>query len=102
MIWSRVPKIDFVGKKMLEVGVWDAICTYNDGCISRLNVLKKCGVRDVGKNTVGAMKAADELRIKKAEIAVKQLTKEARTERRRKRLKLDSKDNDKHYQPGGF
>lgn len=88
--------------KMLEVGVWDAVCTYNDGCVSRLKVLRKCGVKDIGKNTVTAMKSADDLRVKKAEIAIKQLTKEARIERRRKRLKLDSKDNEKDYRPGGF
>jgi hypothetical protein len=102
VIWSRVPKTNFVGKKMLKLGVWDAVCTYNDGAISRLHVLKECGVSDVGKNTVAAMKAVDELRVKKAEIAVLQLTKEARTERRKKRLMLDSKDSDKHYQAGGF
>lgn len=70
--------------------------------MSRLKVLRKCGVKDIGKNTVTAMKSADDLRVKKAEIAIKQLTKEARIERTRKRLKLDRKDNEKDYQPGGF
>lgn len=102
VVWSRVPKNNFVGKKMLEVGVWDAVCTFNDGCASRLHVLKKLGVKDMGKNTVAAMKAADDLRVKKAEIAVKLLTKEARIERRRKKLKLVDKESEKYYKPGGF
>lgn len=102
VVWSRIPQNNFVGREMLEMGVWEAVCTFNDGSVSRLKVLKECGVEDTGLNTETAMVAADNLRVKKAEIAVKLLTKEARTARRRTKLKLDSVENDKDYQAGGF
>lgn len=50
VVWSRIPKNNFVGKELLEMGVWDAVITYNDGCVSRLQVLRDCGVPDIGKN----------------------------------------------------
>lgn len=48
------------------------------------------------------MITADNLRVKKSEIAGKLLTKEARTAMRRKTVKLDSAENDKDYQVGGL
>lgn len=52
-------------------------------------------VKYVGKNTVAAVKATHDFRVRTAEIAVKQLTKEARTERRRKRLNMDIQNSPK-------
>jgi hypothetical protein len=102
VVWSRVPKNTFVGKETLDLGVWDAVCTYNDGCVSRLSVLKQCGIKDIGKNTEAAMNDTDILRIKKAQIAAQQVTKEARTARRRRRLMLNDPDEEQDYIPGGF
>lgn len=69
------------------MGVWEAVCTFHDGSVSRLKVLKESGVEDISLDTERAITAADNLRVKKAKIAVKLLTKEARTARRWKKLK---------------
>lgn len=31
--------------------VWEAFLTFNDGSVSRLKVLKECGVEDIGLST---------------------------------------------------
>lgn len=101
IVWSRIPKNVFVGRKTLEIGVFDAILTFNDGNLGRLQVLKGLGISDCGINTVEALKKADDIRLHKAHRAAQEATKEARIARRRKRLELDEID-DTQYFPGGF
>lgn len=101
IVWSRVPKNVFVGRKTLELGVYDAVITWNDGNIGRIEVMKQLGITDIGNNTVEALKSADESRIRKAELAAQLATKEARVKRRRKLLREEEVDNP-DYCPGGF
>lgn len=101
VVWSRVPKNVFVGRKTLEIGVFDAILTFNDGNVGRLHVLKELGVSDCGKNTVEALKKADDIRLRKAHRAAQEATKEGRIARRRKRLESEEVD-ESQYCPGGF
>ncbi|GFW75151.1 uncharacterized protein TNCV_448561 [Trichonephila clavipes] len=39
VVWSRVPKATFVQIETLPLGVYDAVCSFNDGNVSKL---KKC------------------------------------------------------------
>ena len=39
VVWTRIPKSTFVGKKTLEIGVWDSVITFNDGNVGRLRTV---------------------------------------------------------------
>lgn len=101
VVWTRVLKKVFVGRKTLEVGVFDALVTFNDGNIGRLEVLKELGFTDYGINTLEALKKADQERLRKSEISAKEMTKEARINKRRRRLE-DEDGGVSHYSPGAF
>lgn len=101
IIWSRIPKNNFVGRKTLELGVYDSIITFNDGNIGRIKLLKELGFTDYGVNTINALKSADEERVRKADRAAMDATKEARVARRRKRIVEDEGGED-FYSPGAF
>ena len=101
VIWSRIPKNTFVGRNTLELGVYDSLLTFNDGNIGRLKVFKELQFTDYGANTVAALRNADAERLRKAEQAAKEMTKESRIQKRRKRLLLDE-DKQKYYSPGAF
>lgn len=77
VIWSRVPKSTFVMKTTLELGVYEAIATFNKGYIVRCLILEKLGVSP-GNNLVRMMKQLDEVRIYKAEKAIDELEKKFR------------------------
>lgn len=101
LIWTRVPKTVFVGRKTLELGVYDAVLGFNEGNIGRINVLKSLGVK-IGQNTATIFKQLDDLRVMKSELAMENMTKEARTKRRRARLQENDAEEDEDYIPGGF
>ncbi|KAJ4425814.1 hypothetical protein ANN_27440 [Periplaneta americana] len=65
-IWERIPKTVFVGLKTLKQGVLDAVICFNDGCVSRLNVLESLGI-EVGPNTKTALYAIDKKRFEDGE-----------------------------------
>ncbi|GFW26900.1 integrase catalytic domain-containing protein [Trichonephila clavipes] len=44
IIWSRVPKATFVQIETLSLGVYDAVCSFNDSNVSKLKMLQKMGV----------------------------------------------------------
>ncbi|KAJ4429551.1 hypothetical protein ANN_21720 [Periplaneta americana] len=85
IVWYRVPKNVFVDMPTLELGVLDAVLTFNHRYTSRIQVLKNLGIQigyDIAKN----MANLDILRIRKAEIAVTNTTKEARSKKMRPAL----------------
>ncbi|GFU22401.1 uncharacterized protein TNCV_1264221 [Trichonephila clavipes] len=41
VVWSRVPKATFVQIETLSLGVYDAVCSFNDGNVSKLKCFKK-------------------------------------------------------------
>ncbi|GFY26678.1 uncharacterized protein TNCV_2880061 [Trichonephila clavipes] len=58
VIWSRVPKATFVRIETLSFGVYDAICSFNDGNVSKLKMLQKMGA-EPGEYSVSALKLLD-------------------------------------------
>ena len=98
---GKVVDVEVVGMSALELGVLDAVITFNDGYSGRLQVLEDLGLQ-IGFNTMKSMTALDKERIKKAEIAVSNMTKEARSKRRRAALGDQDREKDEDYQPGGF
>lgn len=77
VIWSSIPKGNFVGLNTLKIGVLYADITFNDGVMRRAKVLSEMGIVP-RLNAIAAFTKADGDRLKKAERAVLQLTKEAR------------------------
>ncbi|GFT99861.1 uncharacterized protein TNCV_749171 [Trichonephila clavipes] len=86
VIWSRVPKVTFVQIETLSLGVYDAVCSFNDGNVSKLKMLQKMGV-EPGEFSVSAMKLLDRERQMKAIYAFSGRSKKIRRDKRRKRKK---------------
>ncbi|GFW36045.1 uncharacterized protein TNCV_4929081 [Trichonephila clavipes] len=86
VVWSRVPKATFVQIETLSLGVYDAVCSFNDGNVSKLKMLQKMGV-DPGEFSVSAMKLLDRERLMKAIYAFSGRSKKIRKDKRRKRKK---------------
>ncbi|GFT64536.1 uncharacterized protein TNCV_649351 [Trichonephila clavipes] len=84
--WSRVPKATFVQIETLSLGVYDAVCSFNDGNVSKLKMLQKRGV-EPGEFSVSAMKLLDRERLMKAIYAFSGCSKKIRKDKRRKRKK---------------
>lgn len=58
LIWQRVPKEVFVHRDIFELGVYDAVSHFNDGCSAVIEILKSLNVNP-GKYTDLACKAED-------------------------------------------
>ncbi|GFS80505.1 uncharacterized protein TNCV_3178871 [Trichonephila clavipes] len=91
VVWSRVPKATFVQIETLSLGVYDAVCSFNDGNVSKLKMLQKMGV-EPGEFSVSAMKLLDRERPMKAIYAFsgrsKKIRKDKREEKERKKIIL--------------
>ncbi|GFT95724.1 uncharacterized protein TNCV_310991 [Trichonephila clavipes] len=104
VVWSRVPKATFVQIETLSLGVYDAVCSFNDGNVSKLKILQKMGV-EPGEFSVSAMKLLDRERLMKAIYAFSGRSKKIRKDNRRKRKKEDNIKKNKvktGYSAGSF
>lgn len=72
LIWTRIPKNIFVMKETLELGVYEAVASYNTGNLARLDILDNLGICP-GQQCVRTMKKLDEVRVKKAEKSIQEL-----------------------------
>lgn len=88
MIWSRIPKRVFVMKNTLELGVYEAVLCFNEGYISRCEVLRKLSIVP-GVNCVNVLKEFDKMRIKKADKAIDKIAKKCRQETALAKRKLE-------------
>ena len=66
MIWERVPKEVFVGRDILEFGMYDAIAHFNMGSQTVILVYEALGIES-GKYTREGCKFINAKRIEKAE-----------------------------------
>lgn len=92
IIWSRLPKANFIGKHTLDLGLWDAVISFNDGNVGRIKVLEELGVKDLGQYTIAALKTFDDTRMKQADRAAEDMTKEARIKKKRQNLVQEEKN----------
>lgn len=95
VIWTRIPKNSFVSLKTLELGVYEAVASYNDGHITKCKVLKTAGV-EPSKRTICAMKFLNTERIRRAENTISDFLRQAR---RKKQLRKRKLEEDKEEQP---
>ncbi|GFS87846.1 uncharacterized protein TNCV_4183491, partial [Trichonephila clavipes] len=84
VIWSRVPKATFVQIETLSLGIYDAVCSFNDGNVSKLKMLQKMGV-ELGEFSVSAMKLLDRERLMKAIYVFSGRSEKIRKDKRRKK-----------------
>ncbi|GFU56650.1 uncharacterized protein TNCV_3930461 [Trichonephila clavipes] len=104
VIWSRVPKVTFVQIETLSLGVYDAVCSFNDGNVLKLKMLQKMGV-EPGEFSVSAMKLLDRERLMKAIYAFSGRSKKIIKDKRRKRKIEDNIKKNKvktSYSEGSF
>lgn len=81
VVWERAPKNVFLGHQTLKICSLDAVLTFNDGNIARVNVLNYFGISP-GRYTVQGLRTLDLRRKYFADRAAQQATKEARQSRR--------------------
>lgn len=98
-IWERVPKSVFVSLLALNIGVKDAVITFNDGSLARVLVLREMGITP-GKNCWACLQRIDKERIYYANKAAELGTKEGRTKRRQENCRKEVEDEE--YNPGMF
>lgn len=102
VIWSRVPKKSFVTITTLALGTYDAIATFNDGNITKCNILKAVGIHP-SKRTVHAMKLLDCERVRRANAAINDYQRKARREARNLKRRLEEnfdEEEEPAYDPG--
>lgn len=103
VIWTRLPKRIFVGRSTLEMGVYDAVITFNDGAVGRLKVLQNLQMT-CSANTTKGLRYIDNIRIKESEKIEKDLHNNAANNKKKCRRKLTYKKEEeaKEYQAGAF
>lgn len=88
VIWSRIPKRTFVRLDTLKFGVYEAVLSFNDGYISKINLIEQLGLK-IGKNMVLAMLRLDRDRVRKSEKAATEMEKKIRLSRSVAKRKLE-------------
>jgi hypothetical protein len=103
VIWSRIPKKTFVGIDTLELGVYDAVASFNKGLITKCKVLEKFNFKP-GCNMVSILKSLDAERVYAAEKSISEYERKARRLKRLQRKKLEDQyeEETKEYEAGGF
>ncbi|GFX15078.1 hypothetical protein TNCV_4898451 [Trichonephila clavipes] len=80
------PKQHLKNMERLSLGVYDAVCSFNDGNVSKLKMLQKMGA-EPGEFSVGAMKLLDRERLMKAIYAFSGRSKKIRKDKEEKERK---------------
>ena len=104
MIWDRVPKATYIGKDLLDIGIYDAVIHFNNGAIAYQKVLQAMGI-EPGRFTAKHCQELDDSRMKSFQWKEKESSKTARRKLRAKRKSRDDKNKEKEgetYMPGDF
>lgn len=93
VIWTRIPKNNFVTMRTLEFGVYEAVASYNDGNITKCKVLSAMGL-EPGVRLISAMKLLDLERIRRAEKAISDFLRQARRQERLHKRRLEENEEE--------
>ncbi|GFT62169.1 uncharacterized protein TNCV_251911 [Trichonephila clavipes] len=85
----------------LSLGVYDAVCSFNDGNVSKLKMLQKMGV-EPGEFSVSAMKLLDRERLIKAIYAFSGRSKKIRKDKKEKKRKKEEDNIKKNKVKTGY
>ena len=98
VVWSRLAKTVFVCSDTLKLGVLDAVISFNEGELAKIQVLEQLGM-SVGTNTKFILKGIDQLRITKSEIELNNLT-QMRKQSAKRKLEMEDDPDDPEYGAG--
>ena len=87
-IWKLVPKHSFSGLAVLEIGVYIAVTSFNDGRAGILEVMKRFNIQP-GSSGVNWAKNADQERVLRSDKRAAESTLEARQAKRKKNYPQD-------------
>ncbi|GBM01349.1 hypothetical protein AVEN_135775-1 [Araneus ventricosus] len=99
-ICSRVPKSTFVQIEAISLGVYDSVCTFNEGSSAKLQILTNLGIQPA-EYTFYALKCLDKEKLLRAKYAFSQQSKERRKAKRHKRKREEAK-NKNNAQIAGY
>lgn len=88
VIWTRLPKKTFVMRTALELGVYEAVASFNNGNITKCKILNHLGMLP-GNKCIDWCKKADEARIRKADKAIDEIEKKCRQARQKAKKRLE-------------
>ncbi len=98
VIWKRIPKNIFVWLKTLKFGTYEAVACFNNGSITKCQILSKLNLQP-GINCINAMKKIDNARIHKSNF--EKLHEDARKESRQSRHGQEEKEEENaEYESG--
>ncbi|KAK3933236.1 Large tegument protein deneddylase [Frankliniella fusca] len=100
LVWLGCPKVRFFGKKTVDIAAAEGILQFNDGCRSKIKVLREMGVQP-GNSCINWAITEDKSRVLQAQIRAKAATKEARVAHLKKKKLLEQQKEDDSYVPGG-
>ena len=100
VVWSRIPKRLFCGKRRFTISLCDAVSQFNDGAKGRKNLLKTLNLK-VTFNTMTGLKRQDTIRLTKVSQKITTKYKNRRQALRSIR-KNKNKRKDKSYISGAF
>ncbi|KAK3911583.1 Halomucin [Frankliniella fusca] len=100
LMWLGCPEVRFFGKKTVDIAAAEGILQFNDGCRSKIKVMREMGV-EPGINCINWAISEDSGRVVQAQLRAKEATKEARVARLQKRRVLQEACQDNSYVPGG-
>lgn len=103
-IWKVCPKTGFYGRRVVQIGTYDAVVTFNDGMDGRLKVFERLEV-PVGHNMIIYFRNEDMRRISSSQKKAKQSTKESRKARKRAKLQNEARKEEEQgvfYSSGQF
>src|SRR5699024_6759518 len=92
-VWNLLSKNGFANRPLVELAVYMAVCQYNEGQLSTLEVLTDLHF-PVGKETAQRCKSMDKIRVEKRKKAESNKSK-------RKKLRSENEENEiPDYAPG--
>lgn len=95
IIWSRIPKNNFLNATTLKIGVLDSITSifYSKGALAKVKVLQElCG--RAGGNSVVGLKKSDAKRFRDADRAYLEIQKRARKAIKTVKGRLEDKEDE--------
>ena len=98
LVWERCPKTAYVGRRRLELAVYEATIVYNEGETARLPVFSKLGFQP-GCYTASGLKELDEKRVARAYVAGSATV---LAQRQRRSVQSSSQRDDPAYISGRF
>ena len=101
ILWRFCPKITFVGRTKLELGVYQTVGHFNEGAAFQAEVIERSGFQ-LGSNAEEAMYIQDRTRTYQAAVKVSDKARITRQKHRSERKRKNESAGANSYFPGAF